>query len=434
MFFMAPSCVPGLTAGDLKKIAGFDESIIGLGEVMDYNAVLRGEPDMVKKLRVFRGCIADGHAPGLAGNDLNAYCANGIATDHECSTAEEALEKLRLGMYIQVREGSAAKNLDEIIRGLLRRKTGFSRCVFCTDDKHLGEIREKGHIDYNIRRAVELGVSPAEAICMGTINAAQCYNLRGLGAIAPGYRADLILLKDLDTFEIDSVFAGGRPLSELTDFSLETPDYCGKAVCNTVNAGRVSADDLRIPMRDTGAAIIKTIPGQILTKKIIAEVRVADGLFVPDERYAKLVVVERHRATGNVGLGIVEGFGIVNGAIASTVSHDAHNIVAAGDNDRDILIAIEELKRAGGGFTAVRGGRVIETLELPIAGLMSGRSAADIEKSSKSIRESAFTVCKNTQTDPFMSLSFLSLTAIPEIRLTDEGLYDVGSARYISIG
>jgi adenine deaminase len=268
---------------------------------------------------------------------------------------------------------------------------------------------------------------------MGTINASQCYNLHGLGAIAPGYCADLILLNDLDTFEIDSVFAGGRPLSELAEFSLETPDYCDEAVCNTVNTVRVSIDDLSIHMQGAGAAIIKTIPGQILTKKITAEVRVADGVFVPDERYAKLAVVERHRATGNIGLGIVEGFGIVNGAIGSTVSHDAHNIVVAGDNDRDILLAIEELKRAGGGFTAVSGGRVLETLELPIAGLMSGKNAENIEEKSRSIMESAFTVCKKTGSDPFMALSFLSLTAIPEIRLTDEGLFDVDSAQYISV-
>ncbi len=433
IFFMAPSCVPGLKANELKKIAGSDERIIGLAEVMDYNAVLRKDTEMMEKLRAFCGRIADGHAPGLTGSGLNAYCANGIATDHECSTAEEALEKLRLGMYIQVREGSAAKNLDEIIKGLLLKKTGFNRCLFCTDDKHLGEIREKGHIDCNIRRANELGVSPVDSICMATINAAQCYNLRGLGAIAPGYCADLILLKDLDAFEIDSVFVRGKPLSDIMEFYPEAPDYCDKAVCNTVNTGRVSIDDLRIPMQGASAAIIKTIPGQILTRKITAEVRAQDGAFVPDERYAKLVVVERHHATGNIGLGIVEGFGIVNGAIGSTVSHDAHNIVAAGDNDRDILLAIEELKRAGGGFTAVSGGRVLETLELPVAGLMSGQSAADIEKKSESIKESASAVCKKTGSDPFMALSFLSLTAIPEIRLTDEGLFDVGSAQYIRI-
>lgn len=434
MFFMAPSCVPGLTDRELKSIARSDKRIIGLGEVMDYHAVLRGQTEIIKKLSVFDSRIADGHAPGLTGRDLNAYCANGIATDHECTTTEEALEKLRHGMYVQVREGSAAKNLEEIIKGLLRTNTGFHRCVFCTDDKHLDEIREKGHIDCNIRKAIRLGVPPVDAISMGTINAAQCYNLRGFGAIAPGYCADLILLKDLDTFEIDRVFVQGRQLSEFTAPPLETLAYGCEAVCNTVNTGNISIDDLRVPLRDNRAAVIKIIPGQILTRKVMAEVRVSGGAFVPDERYAKLAVVERHRATGNIGLGIVEGFRIVNGAIGSTVSHDAHNIVAAGDNDRDILLAVEELKRTGGGFTAVRGGRVLETLELPIAGLMSGLNAAEIEKRSKSVKESAFTVCKNTDIEPFMTLSFLSLTAIPEIRLTDKGLFDVDSVQYIDIG
>lgn len=433
MLFMAPSCVPGLSYKELRKLARSEEGIIGLGEVMDYHGVLNGNKDIIRKLHVFRDSIADGHAPGLSGYDLNAYCSHGIATDHECSTADEALEKLRLGMYIQVREGSAAKNLEAIIKGLLLRNAGFDRCVFCTDDKHLDEIIAKGHIDSNIRKAIELGVSPVDAISMGTINVAQCYKLRGLGAIAPGYCADIIILKDLDSFEIDSVFTQGRPLSTVKELFSNDTSSLDKAVCDTVNVGNVNADSLRISLSGNLATVIKIIPGQILTEKAIADVCVSDGVFVPDERYAKLMVVERHHATGDIGLAIVEGFGILNGAIGSTVSHDSHNIVVAGDNDRDMLLAVEELIRVGGGFTAVREGRVLETLELPVAGLMSDQNAASICRKSISVKESAFSICTNKDIEPFMALSFLSLTAIPVIRLTEKGLYDVDAERFISV-
>jgi adenine deaminase len=432
-FFMAPSCVPGLGPAALREIAEWDESVIGLGEVMDCRAVIANDAEALNKLDLFRRCAIDGHAPQLAGGDLNAYAAAGIGTDHECSSAGEVLEKLRLGMYILIREGSAAKNLDDIVRGLLKEKIRLDRCVFCTDDKHLSEIREKGHIDYNVRRAIELGIDPIDAVSMATLNTASCYRLKGIGALAPGYAADFLILNDLHTFDIDRVYAGGRPVSGLREF-YGRPNSIDPSVLNTVKTADIAPDALAIRLGGAKANVIQVIPRQIITKKAKAEVPQVGGVFIPDKRYAKLAVVERHRASGAVGLGIAEGFGISNGAIGSTVSHDAHNIIAAGDNDRDILLVVEALQKAGGGFVAASGGRITGLLELPVAGLMSAGKAEAVEEKLREVLLSAMDICGNRDMDPFMTLSFLALKDIPEIRLTENGLYDTAEARTIGLG
>jgi adenine deaminase len=429
VLFMASSCVPGINSTALLRLKESDHRIIGLAEVMDYTEVLGGEPELLEKIGVFSGRAIDGHAPGLAGKELNAYALAGIQTDHECATIEETMERLRLGLYVQIREGTAAKNLTMIIRGLLEQKADLSRCLFCTDDKHIDEIKSNGHINGHIKKAIALGVDPIEAVCMATINAAQCYGLKKTGAIAPGYFADILVLSDLHSFTIESVYAKGRPAAKFTKPPLVLP----KSVTDTIKIKKVKAGDLKIRIHGNTANIIEVIPGQILTRHGTAHVEAVNGVFAPDETYAKLAVVERHQRSGNIGLGIVTGFGIRNGAIGSSVAHDSHNIIVAGDNDADILLAVEALESAGGGLAVVSGGKVQDMLPLPVAGLMSDDNADRAAEKSAAVVRSALGLCACKEIEPFMTLAFLSLTVIPQIRLTEKGLYDVGNARFIDV-
>lgn len=440
-FFMMPSCVPStpfenngadLTPEVMEPLK-HHERILGLGEVMDYPSVLDGNKCILKKMELFENRTIDGHSPGLMGKSLNAYRVTGVATDHECSTFEEVLERLRLGMYVQIREGSGARNLEAIIRGMLERKISFHRCIFCTDDKHLEDTKKEGHIDYNIKKAIRLGVDPIDAICMATINAAQCYGLKKLGAIAPGYAADLILLDDLKDFSISQVFYQGQTVVQ-KDFIIDIPSGMeDRNVLNTVRIPTITADRLEIRLCSNSATVIKLISGEILTQKQTASVPTDHGRFIADDTFSKLAVIERHKATGNIGLGIVTGFNIKNGAIAATVAHDSHNLIVIGDNDEDMLMAIHELKRVNGGYTIVSRGSVIDTLELPVAGLISNREASYVEKKLKSMLEQAYRLGVNRSIDPFITLSFLALPVIPEIRVTDQGLFDVTAFRFIDI-
>lgn len=441
IFFMMPSCVPAtmfenngadLTVEVMAPLKS-DERILGLGEVMDYPAVISGNESILKKIDLFDSATIDGHSPGLSGKSLNAYRAAGVATDHECSTIDEVLERIRLGMYIQIREGSAAKNLEQIIKGLLKAGIGFDRCIFCTDDKHLKDIREEGHISYNIRKAIQYGVKPVEAIAMATINAAQCYKLKRLGAIAPGYSADMILLNDLETFDIESVFYRGKLIDNIDNLFSSYPTIEDRNVLNTIRIHEITAEDLIIPLEKDMAVVLSIVPGELLTKKEQMKVRVKDGAFCADESFSKLAVIERHKATGNIGLGIVSGFNIKNGAIAGTVAHDSHNLIVIGDNDGDMLMAVRELKKANGGFVIVSNGCVIDMLELPVAGLMSNFSAAYVEEKLKNMLEAAHKLNINKYIDPFITLSFLALPVIPEIRVTDRGLFDVTQFEFIDI-
>lgn len=440
VYFMVPSCVPStpfenngadLTAELIEPLLSNDR-ILGLGEVMDYPSVIDGKKEMLKKIDLFDNKIIDGHSPNLTGKELNAYHVAGIITDHECSTIEETIERLRLGMYVQIREGSAARNLESIIKGMLAQGMEFNRCVFCTDDKHLEDIRKDGHISYNIKKAISYGVNPIEAICMATINAAQCYKLKRLGAIAPGYSADLIILDSLKNFKIDKVIYRGKVVYEngelCTTISSKIDD---RNVFNTVRIPEVTAEDLKISLKNNTATVIGLTSNELITKKEIAEVKVVNGVFIQDECFSKVAVIERHKSTKNIGVGIVSNFNIRNGAIASTVAHDSHNLIVIGDNDEDMVLAIEELKRVNGGYTVVSKGKVVETLELPIAGLMSDSTAEYVEQKLNVMIKEAFKLGINMQIDPFITLSFLPLPVIPEIRITDQGLFDVAQFIYI---
>jgi len=443
VYFMMPSCVPSTpfenNGADLSAelIESFlsNERILGLGEVMDYPSVVNGSEEMLKKINLFDDKIIDGHSPNLKGKELNAYRAAGIVTDHECSTIEEALDRLRLGMYLQIREGSAARNLDSIIKGMLEKHLSFDRCIFCTDDKHLADIRKEGHISHNVKRAIELGVDPIEAISMATINAAQCYKLKRLGAVAPGYSADLIILNSLEDFNIDKVLFRGAVVYEenklVVGISSKIED---RNVFKTVRIQHISEKDFKISLENNMATTIGLKANELITKKEISQVKVLEGQFVADEKFSKIAVIERHKATKNIGLGIVSNFNIRNGAIASTVAHDSHNLIVIGDNDNDMLIAVEELKRVSGGYTVVSQGKIMGTLELPIAGLMSDKTSEYVENTVKKMLEEAFKLGINKNIDPFITLSFLALPVIPEIRITDQGLFDVTKFKFIKVG
>lgn len=442
VYFMMPSCVPAtdfenngadISAQVMEPLVGMDR-ILGLGEVMDYPSVMAGDENMLEKIDLFDHAAIDGHSPGLKGHELNAYRSAGVMTDHECSTAHDALERLRLGMYVQIREGSGAKNLNAILKGLLERGIGFDRCLFCTDDKHLEDIRQKGHISYNIKKAIALGIDPVEAISMATINAANCYRFKRLGAIAPGYSADLLILEDLQSLRIEKVIFRGKVVvdsGKLRD--IPTSRAQDKNVLNTFRIPDIGKEDLRIGLKGDIARVIRVNPHDLKTTKEIGKVKTLDGQFVGDGEFSKLAVIERHKATGNIGLGIVRGFNIKDGAIAGTVAHDSHNLIVIGDNDEDILIAIEELRRANGGFTVVSKGKVLETLELPIAGIMSDEPMDYVEAKLKSMIEKAYGLGISRDVDPFISLSFFALPVIPEIRVTDQGLFDVNEFRLIDI-
>lgn len=440
IFFMMPSCVPSTPfesngadlSAELIKAFLSNERILGLGEVMDYPAVMDGNIGMLKKIDLFDDKIIDGHSPLLTGKELNAYRAAGITTDHECSTIDEALERLRLGMYVQIREGSGAKNLENLVKGILEKKLNFDRCIFCTDDKHLDDIRRDGHISYNVKKAIVLGVNPIDAICMATINVAQCYKLKRLGAIAPGYSADIVIFDNLHDFNIDNVLFRGEIVYQNKKICKNIESIIeDNNVINTVRIKNISAKDLEIKLGNDTVTIVELTPNELITKKKTAKINNKDGVFAADDKFSKIAVIERHKATNNIGLGIISNFNINNGAIASTVAHDSHNLIVVGDNDEDMLVAIEELKRVNGGYVVVSDGIVKGTLELPIAGLMSDKSSDYVVNTLNKMLKEAEKLGINKNIDPFITLSFLALPVIPEIRITDKGLFDVTKFKFI---
>ena len=442
VYVMLPSCVPSTTfenagailrADDLKKLINH-ERVLGLGELMDYPNVIEGKSDIIDKIIMADGKIIDGHGPSIEGKDLNAYAAAGIRTEHECSTVEEMLDRLRLGMYILIREGSAARNLKDLIKAV--NKENMRRCLFCADDKHPEDILLNGHIDHNLRLAVGEGIDPINAIQMATINAAECYGLKHIGAIAPGYDADIVVLEDLKEFKALKVFKKGKLVAEKNKalFNIAMGDY--SKVTNTVHIKEVVEEDLRIRLESNRVNVIKILPRSLVTEKVEREVDIEDGFFKynVNQDILKLVVVERHKATGNIGLGLVENFNLKGGAIASTIAHDSHNIIVIGDNDGDILLAIDEVTRVGGGITMASDGKIIQTLELPIGGLMSIEPIEKINSDLGEILDIAYEkLGVSKDIEPFMTLAFLALPVIPDLKLTDMGLFDVKNFKFTEI-
>lgn len=429
LYVMLPSCVPAtpfedsgavLTAEELIKLKDHP-NVLGLGEMMNFPGVLAGDSGVYQKLEAFDGRVIDGHAPMLSGRELQAYRLAGILDDHECSCEEEVLEKLRTGMFLSVREGSAAKNLDAILQTALKHNLGFDRMAFCTDDKHIGDIEREGHISYSVKRAIELGVNLFDAYRMSSYNAAQFYGLCHLGAVAPGYQADLVLLDDVQTVSVCAVYHGGKLVSQKKSKPETAAPPCPNNLLHSVNPAPVSKGDLQLPLDGTPFPCIEMIPNQILTKCAMEIPPAVDGLFVPQGDYRKIAVIERHHATGKLGIGVLKGFP-VNGAIASTVGHDSHNLIVIGSNDADMLAAIDELKRCQGGFTIVQDGRVLGTLPLPVCGLMTDEDTGLVEQKLAALLETAHSAGIPRSFEPFIALSFLALPVIPEIRLTDRGI------------
>lgn len=430
-FIMLPSCVPAthletagarFTADDLAFMMS-DDRIAGVAELMNYPGVYLGHESELAKIDAGRGKVIDGHAPGLRGKNLNAYALAGVRSDHESTELEEAREKLRLGMHLLIREGSTERNLEHIIP--LVTPQNSANCSFATDDKLPGDLVNEGHIDHSIRKAIAHGVAPVTAIQMGTINTARYYRLKNHGAIAPRYWADFIVFDDLAKFEIKRVYKKGVPVAANGKYLREkSPDT--EQPRSTMNLSYHAPQDFEA--RANGAKkirVIEIVPHQIVTKEILETPRVSEEQIVSDiERdILKLVVVERHRATGNVGVGFVRGFGLKRGALGSTVAHDAHNVVVVGVRDSDIVTAIQALEGMRGGQVAVADGKIEAALPLPIAGLVSDQPLEAVIEKIVELKTAA-TRLGCTLDAPFMSLSFLSLSPIPALKLTDQGLVD----------
>ncbi|MGM0898525.1 MAG: adenine deaminase [Bacillota bacterium] len=438
---MLPSCVPAtpfenagarLSAEDLTPFVGRD-SVLGLAEVMDFPAVLNGDEPMLDKLLLSRQI--DGHAAGLTENDINVYGTAGILTDHECVTKEEMMARIERGLYVMLREGSVAKDLHALLEGVTEQTA--QRCLFCTDDKHLDDLIEEGSVDHNVRTAIRYGINPIIAISMATLNAAQCFGLHQKGAIAPGYDADFLLLDNLEEFMIAEVYKGGQLAAKDGRYegSVQEENETS-SVRDKVRIAELSAGNLQIPMgTSTRAHVIGIKPNKLITEHLIEEVPVADGMFIsnPATGHLKIAVIERHRATGNIGLGIVKGLDLQNGAIATTVAHDSHNVIVVGTNDEDMLAAINALHQLQGGLAVVQNSEVLASLPLPIAGLMSDEPFTTVYDQLKTIDESLLQIGAPSHFNAFLTMSFLSLPVIPHLKLTDRGLFDVASFRHISV-
>jgi len=438
LFLMAPSCVPATsleTSGASLEPQALGQILrwkgcIGLGEVMNFPGVLSGDAGVLSKINLAQGRVVDGHAPGVTGKDLSAYIAAGIYSDHESVSLDEAGDKLRQGMYVMIREGSSEKNLDALLP-LVTDKT-YKRCLFVVDDRSCVDLLRDGDIDAVVRKAIGLGLDPVRAIQLATINAADYFRLGRLGAVAPGYIANLIVLDELSKLQIDMVFHRGRLVARQGEPLFPLYQSIGGGLTNTVNVKPFNLEALKLLAWGETEPVIELVPGQIITKKRMERVKVSDGVVVPDigRDILKLVVVERHKATGNIGLGLVMGFGLKKGAMASSIAHDSHNIIAVGTNDKDIFIAVKEIERLQGGLVVVANDKVLASLALPIAGLLSDEPLEVVVAKLEELEQLARDL-GTTLPSPFSTLSFLALPVIPELRLTDLGLVDVNHFRLV---
>lgn len=442
VFIMLPSCVPAtsfensgakLLAKDLEPLMD-NPRVLGLGEMMNYPGVIYKDSDVIEKLELSKKYdkIVDGHSPNLTKEGLNAYILSGVKTDHECKTAKEMIEKIRLGMYVLIREGSATKDLVNLMKGL--NNFNYQRCAFCTDDKHPEDILKNGHIDNNIKIAIKNGLDPMIAIKMSTINPATIYNLKNKGAISLGFDADILVVDNLSDFNIEKVFKDGILVSENKNLIVKIDDYKYDNVLNTVNAIDITENDLKIKISSDTANIIGINNQSLITEKITKKVETENGYFKYCDNISKIVVLERHNKTNNIGLGLVKNFDIKNGALASTVAHDSHNIIAIGDNDKDIINAISQVKNMQGGIAISSNNEILDSLDLKIGGLMSDKSIDVVNEKLKNMLDTAYNkLGVNKEIEPFMTLAFLALPVIPEIKITDKGLFDVDKFEFIQI-
>ena len=443
VYTMLPSCVPATPF----ETSGFDLNsydlsllidkpwVLGIAEMMNFPGVLNHDKNVMAKLELAksRGKRIDGHAPYLSGKDLCGYIASGVKSDHECTTPEEAIEKLRLGVYVMIREGTAAKDLDALIPVLKTSNT--RKCIFVTDDRHPADLKE--HINGMVRRAVEAGVDPIKAVQVASLNTAEYFGLKDLGAIAPGYKADLLVLPDLKTFKPDIVLKDGQVVAQDGKLAVEIPENDAIATRNSVNVRWITMDDFKIQTEGDGVKKVRAlevIPHQLITKSVMSNVKVVDRNAVSNVETdtLKICVIERHRATGNIGKGFVKGFNLKCGAIASTVAHDSHNMIVIGTNDFDMYTAAVALIKCQGGKVVVKDGKIVSQLPLPIAGLMSDKEFDFVVEKCDELNKAAHSIgCKLE--DPFMTMGFLSLPVIPELKITDKGVFDTNKFDFVDI-
>ena len=443
VYTMLPSCVPATPF----ETSGFDLNsydlsllidkpwVLGIAEMMNFPGVLNLDKNVMAKLELAksRGKRIDGHAPYLSGKDLCGYIASGVKSDHECTTPEEAIEKLRLGVYVMIREGTAAKDLDALIPVLKTSNT--RKCIFVTDDRHPTDLKE--HINGMVRRVVEAGVDPIKAVQVASLNTAEYFGLKDLGAIAPGYKADLLVLPDLKTFKPDIVLKDGQVVAQDGKLAVEIPENDAIATRNSVNVRWITMDDFKIQTEGDGVKKVRAlevIPHQLITKSVMSDVKVVDGNAISNVETdtLKICVIERHRATGNIGKGFVKGFNLKCGAIASTVAHDSHNMIVIGTNDFDMYTAAVALIKCQGGKVVVKDEEIISQLPLPIAGLMSDKEFDFVVEKCDELNKAAHSIgCKLA--DPFMTMGFLSLPVIPELKITDKGVFDTNKFDFVDI-
>lgn len=450
ILFALPSCVPATTmetagavldAGQLKKMINHGK-IVALAEMMNYPGVIFKDPGVMAKIELARssGKPIDGHAPGLTGRDLAMYTGCGILSDHECTDASGAREKLRLGMHIMIREGTCAKNLDDLFPAI--NDITYTRMMWCTDDRHPGDILSQGHIDHIIRKAIKKGLDPVRAIKMGTLNTADYFNILDAGAVAPGRRADFIIMDDLEEFKTGRVFVRGIPWDE---YGLKRTGY-GQ---NSVRSGETSYPsvmninkedvDFSIPVKDSCnetclIRVIEAVEDQVVTGEKLCRLKPENGFLLPDidQDILKIAVVERYSSNSGSAMGFVTGMGLKTGAIASSVAHDSHNIIIIGTNDRDIKKAFGKVVDMKGGFCVVRDNTIVEALALPVAGLMSDKSLKEIDAGMDKVLKAVCSLGSGLK-DPFMTMGFLALPVIPHLKITDHGIVDVNKFKIVDL-
>ena len=434
--FMIPSCVPASALDesganlDYRDIDSFFDHprVLGLAEMMNFPGIISADSSTVAKIIASQAHHKkiDGHAPGLSGTDLNAYIAAGVYSDHECADIDDAMKKLKLGQFIMIREGTAARNL-EALMPLIKSQKYFSRCMFCTDDKHPSDLLEKGHIDYICREAVAMGADPIMTVQVACLHAARYFLLNNRGAIAPGYLADFAIVEDLKDFHVVTVYKRGKRVYHdgiVEDFPLpEIPEHLNKRAHDTFHLPVLSpADFANTRLR----GVIGMVPGQIITQ----DAGYAAGVDVSKD-ILKMAVVERHKNTRHIGIGYLKGYGLKSGAVATSVAHDSHNIICVGTNDEDMAFAVNRIARNRGGIVVVENGQVLAELPLEIAGIISGKPLREVNTLLEDAKKAAHALGVGTDIDPFMTLSFMSLPVIPTLRLTTRGVVDVNTQQYV---
>lgn len=445
-YFMLPSCVPAtpfensgaiLNSSDLKPLYN-NEKVLGLAEIMDIQSVINCESDMINKLydAYKNNVIIDGHGAGFDIDKLNTYATSYIKTDHECHTYDELIERVRRGMYVHIREGTVAKNLKELIKGVSIHNS--RKLCLCTDDKHIDDLLKQGSIDNSIRLCIKNGLNPEISIQMATLNPAECYGLKTKGAIAPGYIADFLILDSLHDFKISSVYKNGILVVKNNSLINKTDDSFEINVKTTINIPNLTREHFNISLQNKSVInVIEIIPNSLKTNHIKIDVSTLSNQseFTPctEKDLLKIGVIERHNNTKNIGLGIIKGLKLNSGAIATTIAHDSHNLIVCGTNDDDMILACNKIKEIGGGIVIVNEGNLISHLKLEIGGLITNRSTEEVINDLSKLHLKIKKLCPNINFNPFLTLSFLSLPVIPEIKITDKGVFDVNNFKFINV-